>query len=104
MGEVHRLDSVWGDFESERGASVGEGMARFYQSFEGGCRVLFFDQNVVGVKSGDRKYGDAALSQGIEERGQDSCERKRKWAFQLEACPRRFAFRILRSLLDGADD
>lgn len=74
MAEVHRSDSVWGDLRSEWTASVGEGMACLHQRFHRGRGVLFFDQYVVSVKSGDGKYGDAALSEGGEERGQNSCQ------------------------------
>ena len=66
--------------------------------------MLFLDQDVVGVEGGNGEYRYAALGQGIEERGQDSGQRKCERAFQLEAGPRRFTFCILRSVVRGADD
>ena len=101
---MHRLDSVWGDLRSEWAASVGEGMASFYQRLERGGCVLFSHQDVVGVESGDRKYRNASLGQGLEKGSKDSRQREREWACELEAGPRRLTFCVWRSLIGGADD
>src|ERR1700687_1436491 len=101
---VHRLGSAWDDFRSEWTASVGESMASFCQRLQRHGDLLLFDQYVVGVESGDGEYGYAAFGQGIEKRGQHSCQRKREWAFQLEAGPRRLTFCLWWRLSDGAND
>ena len=79
-------------------------MACSLQNLKRSGRVLFLDQDVVGVERGDGEYRNAALGQGIEKRSQDSGQRECEWAFQLEAGPRRFTFCVLRSLIGGADD
>ena len=66
--------------------------------------MLFFDQDIVGIESGDGEYRDATLGQRIEKGGQHSGQCEREGTFQLEACPRQFAFCILRGLIGGADD
>ena len=74
------------------------------QRLNADCRMFFFHQYVVGIEGGNGKDGDAALSQGIEERGQNSGQREGERSFELEAGPRRFTFCVSRSLIDRADD
>src|ERR1700687_6289500 len=68
-------------------------VARSPQSVKRNRRMLFLDQDVVGVERGDRKDGHAALRQWIEERGQHTCQCERKRPLQFEAGPRRLTSR-----------
>ncbi len=79
-------------------------MPRVLQCLTCSRGMLCFNQDVVRVKGRNRKNGHTVLSQGIDKGRQNSGLREGEWAFELEASPQTFTFRVARSLVGATNN